>query len=682
MLDFIKEMIERDAITFTYRGKELLFKNNDEANLYTLELAKKFIVKTNDKPDKDIPIEALALYKYEPSEVLQMIKDNNYPEDLKLVTTAPEATEKDNKIIVTTEVNKNNEPDKHEINKFEVKVIHGFPKVETRSLPEESNTTIEVMEEPEFKFIQGFPVALNNEHGQIQANELKTNTKQPEAVKNDSKYYLSDEFEEKDFQSWTNDKHILIVANAGAGKTTLMLDKFTSWAEKQEPMKRVLYLHNRNVMKAQFADRKAEEHKNLEICSYQGIEERTKDIKIDVQNYIDSFDYILSDECHYFVSDAAFNKKTFLSYEAVNNCKGTAIYFTATPKFFLRMTDKLNKPLKIIDKTDLSKKNIQKIYLAKNLDIFNKFEAKLLEKQKIIHFENDNDKLKLKESKYSKEGYKAAMVLSEYSEDKNYMNDEVAEQIKHSTDEKGNDIANVFTDWLGCTSAYENGVNFNIEGSVTVSFAKYINWTSLEQSLSRVRNFKDNNVNMLICLPHKNFFRNIDFVEPEVIDYLEYCNEKTDKNAVFGRDEYYKYNDFVIAYHKIGLDEVQEILNADDKIKYYKEKLHELYPNAEIVVIDSNDLIDIDSTIEKFMEGNEEINLIYPEEKEKFVNTINELLKDKEHTGRKLKLNKISKKMKELNSSYCLTKYPKAVKIKNNEGKETTTTKWILKKVT
>lgn len=632
MLNFIKEMIEQDAMTFTYKGKELFFPNDDEANLYTLELAKKFIVKTNDKPDENTPIEALALYKYEPLQVLQMIKDDKYPEDLKAITINPEATEKDIKPEVTVIAEENNDPD-------EVK-------------------------ESEFEFIEGFPVASNTEHKQI-------HTKPPEVITDDSKRYLSDEFEEKDFQSWTNDKHILLIANAGAGKTSLLLDKFTSWAKKQS--KSVLYLYNRKVMKAQFADNKAEEHKNLTICSYQGIEQRAKDINSDVQSYIDSFDYILCDECHYFVSDAAFNEKTFLSYEAVNNCKGTSIYFTATPKYFLRMKDKLNKPLEVIDKTDLSKKNIQKIYLAKNLDIFNKFEAKLLEKQKIIHFENDSYKLKDRVENYSDKGYKSEMLVAEKNKYKGFMDPEVVEQIKHSSDENGNDIANVFTDFLGCTSAYENGVNFNVEGSVTVSFAKYINWTSLEQSRSRVRSFKDNNVNMLVCIPHKAFLSNIKFVKPYYIEDLKLGQEYTDRNAPFGGNAYNQFNDFRIAYHEIELEEVKEILNADDKVEYYKEKLHELYPNAEIEVIDYTKLVNVEDYFNNFLKCSKET-IIEKEQQKQIKEKLKALKLDRKNPNAVVGLKRIKKYFKENNMPFEIDNGRATI-----DGKQESV--WILKRI-
>lgn len=668
MFNFIKEIIEQDATTFTYKGKELFFPNNDEANLYTLELAKKFIIKTNDKPDEDTPIEALALYKYEPSQVLQMIKDDKYPEDLKAITTNPEATEKDNKpeVTVIAEENKNNEP---EINKFEVKEIHGFPTIETCSLPEESDTTDISTEEPEFEFIEGFPVASNTEPEQIQVNELKADIKAPEAIKDDSKRYLSDEFEEKDFQSWTNDKHILLIANAGAGKTSLLLDKFTNWAKEQS--KSVLYLYNRKVMKAQFADNKAEEHKNLEICSYQGIEERTRGIG--VQDYIDSFDYILCDECHYFVSDAAFNENTFLSYEAVNNCKGTTIYFTATPKYFLRMKDKLNKPLEVIDKTDLSKKNIQKIYLAKNLDIFNKFEAKLLEKQKVIHFENDGYKIKDRVEKYFDKGYKSEMLVSEKNKCKGFMNKKVAEQIKHSTDENGNDIANVFTDFLGCTSAYENGVNFNVEGSVTVSFAKYINWTSLEQSRSRVRNFNDNNVNMLVCIPHKAFLNKVVSKKEKLIKELKEGQKKADINVAFGGNEYNQFNDFRIAFHEIELLEVEEIINTEDKIIYYQKILQKSYPNAEIKVINYCDLTNIEDYFNNILNGSNVAIILNPQ-KEQIKNDLKALKLDRKNPNNPVGLKKIKDLFKEKNLPFDIDNGRATI-----NGKQESV--WILKRV-
>ena len=40
----------------------------------------------------------------------------------------------------------------------------------------------EEIEEPEFKFIQGFPMALNDEYEQIQENKLKDDIKPPEVV--------------------------------------------------------------------------------------------------------------------------------------------------------------------------------------------------------------------------------------------------------------------------------------------------------------------------------------------------------------------------------------------------------------------------------------------------------------------------------------------------------------------
>ncbi|MFG3614370.1 DEAD/DEAH box helicase family protein [Rummeliibacillus stabekisii] len=462
--------------------------------------------------------------------------------------------------------------------------------------------------------------------------------------------YLSEQFNENDFKSWDCASHILIIADTGNGKTTLMLDKFTLWAEKQG--KRVLYLYNRQIMKAQFAEKKASEHENLEIFSYQAIE--VNEMGVGLQEYINTFDFVLCDECHYFISDSSFNINTFLSFDAVNNCKGTVIYFTATPKYFLNMKNHLAKPLKIIDKSGLNPKNVKKIYLAKNRNEFDEFEEKTLENSKVIHFENNTKKLTVKALKYSNKGYKTAIVLSELSKDAEVMNTEVAKQIKNSTDENGNEIQNVFVNWLGCTSAYENGVNFNIEGAVTVSFARYMNWTSLEQSRSRVRNFKDNSVSMLVCLPHKAFLNNVVIEKENKIGDWIYGRETTDKTAIFGADAYNQYNDFRIAFQEFELEEIKEILNAEDKIEYYKEKLKEIYPDAEICMLHEikSSFIDFDEIMQSFIGAEVDEAYLCKDEQNRLGEIFKKLNFAASNANRKFGVNRISKELEKNGSIF------------------------------
>lgn len=491
--------------------------------------------------------------------------------------------------------------------------------------------------------------------------------------------YLSEEFGEERFEDWNCDSHYAIFAETGSGKTSLMLNDFTSWTEKQVPMKSVLYCFNRKSMREQFAKRYTEKHKNLTICSYQGIEKHARGIG--VQSFINSFDYIICDEAHYFLSDS-FNEKTFLSFEAIANCKGTAIFITGTPYYFMEMANKLHKPLMTLREVDHSNNNVKTITVMKSKQVIQDMQLKALNKgSKVISFSNWINTLQRMEQ--AANGFRTALLMAEENKKAKYLMDwKVKNDIENSTDENGKDIANVFVDYLGCTSAYENGVNFNIEGSITVAFPTFINWTSLEQSRSRVRYFKNTSIDMLVRVPHGITLNNLeDKYKKEIKEIKEKQKEKPIKeNMPFGYDIYNKYNDFVLAYKEIQLREVQKMKSVDDLIEYYVEKLQELYPNAEINVNNSNELIDIDSVIEEFIEDDEEINLINIEEKERFINAMNEVIKDKEHTGRKLKLNKISKKLIELNSAYRLIKSPKPVKIKNAEGKATTTTKWTLKK--
>ena len=63
--------------------------------------------------------------------------------------------------------------------------------------------------------------------------------------------YLSDIINNKSFEGLTNKNDHLLIANAGSGKTVLLLDNFTLWAKEQN--KTILYLYNRKSMKNQFA---------------------------------------------------------------------------------------------------------------------------------------------------------------------------------------------------------------------------------------------------------------------------------------------------------------------------------------------------------------------------------------------------------------------------------------------
>lgn len=173
---------KENAMLFWLNGKVSLFQD-DETNLKILEVAQAIIKNKNYKPHESYENEVLALYKYEPSQVLQMIKDNNYPEGFKenIINEYYKGTESTEKPYIVVEESK-------ELKSFEFDVFHGFPEVkQVKNVDVEKNVeqvkSVETrsITEPENNSLKGFPVALNDEPEQIQANELKTVTKPPEA---------------------------------------------------------------------------------------------------------------------------------------------------------------------------------------------------------------------------------------------------------------------------------------------------------------------------------------------------------------------------------------------------------------------------------------------------------------------------------------------------------------------
>ena len=71
-----------------------------------------------------------------------------------------------------------------------------------------------------------------------------------------------------------------------------------------------LYLVPRTLLKDQFDFDLLGKQDRIELMTYQRLEAMLMDKKVIPSNY----DFIISDECHYFVSDSKFNKKTDLSF--------------------------------------------------------------------------------------------------------------------------------------------------------------------------------------------------------------------------------------------------------------------------------------------------------------------------------------------------------------------------------
>ena len=149
------------------------------------------------------------------------------------------------------------------------------------------------------------------------------------------KKYLRDVVGEN-YKKWKPGDIIAFDAGMGSGKTAFILKTLSEYAWYNA--KTILYLCPRSPLKGQvnrdYSDFSQEMFyypgidNVIKVMTYQKIQEN-KQARKEVENY----DYIVADECHYFYSDAGFNDKTDIAYEAVmNQPNAVVILMSATAK--------------------------------------------------------------------------------------------------------------------------------------------------------------------------------------------------------------------------------------------------------------------------------------------------------------------------------------------------------------
>lgn len=131
------------------------------------------------------------------------------------------------------------------------------------------------------------------------------------------------------YKDWKNTQ-VIFDGGTGTGKTYFIVNILGKYA--RETGKKIIYLCNRSKLKKQTYENV--EALNLQdviyVTTYQALQSRIKGKK-----EIGYFDYIISDECHYFTNDALFNEYTDLAYDFIWRQKESVIiYISATAKVF------------------------------------------------------------------------------------------------------------------------------------------------------------------------------------------------------------------------------------------------------------------------------------------------------------------------------------------------------------
>lgn len=147
-------------------------------------------------------------------------------------------------------------------------------------------------------------------------------------------------------KSWESGNIITIKAGTGSGKSYFIKNNLYAIAKKDN--KKILFLLHRTNCINQFKTEILEANKEdtIHIQSYQSIEHT---IKNNQHFDFDNYDYIVCDEFHYFMSDAAFNKTTDMSLNAILNHKQSIKIFMSATGDYMAKYLKGHKQLTTID---------------------------------------------------------------------------------------------------------------------------------------------------------------------------------------------------------------------------------------------------------------------------------------------------------------------------------------------
>ena len=153
--------------------------------------------------------------------------------------------------------------------------------------------------------------------------------------------WISDIIGDK-YKKWNNE-YIALDAGTGRGKSYFCINVLGAYAQKRGD--RILYLTNRSALINQIYDEVQEKNlgDTVYVTLYQSMQ---RDLDKGYLNKYDDYDYIVADECHYFITDAMFNHYTDIAYDFImSQTDKVVILVSATAKLLFEELQ-LQKKLK------------------------------------------------------------------------------------------------------------------------------------------------------------------------------------------------------------------------------------------------------------------------------------------------------------------------------------------------
>lgn len=299
------------------------------------------------------------------------------------------------------------------------------------------------------------------------------------------KKFIGDELQPAIIKSWSEGEIILVKAQTGSGKTFFVFNNLISHCKAFD--KKILLLSNRNTLKKQNAKAVKESNDNdiIRIMNYQWLETAMNNLDIP------HFDYIVVDECHYFFSDAVFNRKTDLAFKWIlEQDKSIRILLSATGGLTEKYLTEHNTPLRIYD-MDTDYGYINKLYFYNTDKIFKVLFRKVSSDEKLLYFASANKALKTSQE------YGGTFICSPDNQRfKKHIN---SMELKNIVDNER------FDNHILCaTSVLDNGVNIK-DPQIKHIIVDYPDLDTVQQCIGRLRPEEKQSINIYI----KNFNKNI-----------------------------------------------------------------------------------------------------------------------------------------------------------------------------
>lgn len=328
-----------------------------------------------------------------------------------------------------------------------------------------------------------------------------------------NKTYITEKIGEQ-FREW-HSEGVIIASGTDTGKTTFIIETLIPYALLQG--KSVLYLVNRKSLYEQIKLR-IMEYGNVKLLTYQGLQSLIRK-----EDNIAHYDYIIADECHYFLTDGLFNQYTDIAFNWLRSqTENVVIYMSATGNNLFNglMLSGIVQPNRYYSIPQIYE-NVESVYFYEKKQITRVIDNILLNdpEDKILVFVNSIKRLK---EMYCNYGDKANYLCSRYNYEAKSLTWIDYDCVQNCQYEKR---------ILFCTKAMDNGIDLK-DASIKHVFCEIIDIDSAIQAIGRKRPINENDSYKLYFQRHDNRaitqFRRI-----EETDLLPVIKLMTDRKAFF-----------------------------------------------------------------------------------------------------------------------------------------------------